>query len=189
MPAAACCDSVLVATNRTPGSSQRGWPAHRLADRRGIRRVVLIAPHIGLRPRVRPLTVPMTGSSPRDQPRVMAELGDLARPVMRRRAPLHPDQAARHFGKERRNLPPAHRATQRHCPIASTPCTLKHGFGQIQPNRCNLLRGWLPSVGVVDNPILAHRCREGPSPHQACGQAIAVAEFVGNDDVLFGPQC
>jgi len=144
-----------------PGSSQRDWPAHRLADRRGIRRVVLIAPHIGLRPRVRPLTVPRTGSGRRDQPRVMAELGDLARPVMRRHAPLHPDQAARHFGKERQSLPMAHRATQRHCPIASTLCTLKHGFGQIQPDRCNLLRGWLPSVGVVDNPTLAHRRREG----------------------------
>jgi hypothetical protein len=40
------------------------WPAHRLADRLGIRRVVLVAPYIGL------------GIGRWDQPHVVAQLGD-----------------------------------------------------------------------------------------------------------------
>src|SRR6266566_8883851 len=68
------------------------WAAHRLADRLGVRRIVLVAPDIGL------------GVGRWDQPRVMAELGDLARPVVRRRTRLHPNQARRQLGKERQNL-------------------------------------------------------------------------------------
>src|SRR6266436_6345028 len=125
------------------------WPAHRLADRLGIRRVVLVAPDIGL------------GIGRWDQPHVVAQLGDLARPIMRRRTRLHPDQTGRQLGKERQNLPATHRTTEGHHARSINPVHLKHCFGQIQPDRCNLFHGWLPSVGVVDNPTLAHRCREG----------------------------
>ena len=69
----------------------------------------------------------------------MAQLGDLPGAVMRRRARLHPDQAGRQLGKERQNLPPTHRATQRHCPQCINSMHLKHRFGRIQPHRCNLL--------------------------------------------------
>jgi hypothetical protein len=164
MPAAACWASVLVATNRIPGSSQRGWPAHRLADRRSIRRVVLIAPHIGLRPRVRPLTVPRTGSGRRDQPRVMARAWRSRAPsnAPSRTPPSRPSSAA----LWQRTPKPASGAPRDAASLLHRINSMhpEHGFGQIQPNRCNLLHGWLPSVGVVDNPTLAHRCREGAIP-------------------------
>ena len=96
----------------------------------------------------------------------MAELANLARPVVRRCARFHPDQTRRQLGKERPNLLPTHRATQRHHPCPINSMDLKHCLGQIQPNRCNLFHGWLPSVGVVDNPTLARECR-GAIRHQA----------------------
>jgi hypothetical protein len=125
------------------------WPAHRLADRRGVRRVVLVAPDIGLR------------IGRWDQPHVMAELADLAPPIMRRRARLDPDQARRQLGEERQDPRTAQPATERHRPNFINSMHLKDCLGQIQPDRCNLFHGWLPSVGVVRNPTLAHRCREG----------------------------
>jgi hypothetical protein len=94
-------------------------PAHRLADRLGIGRVVLVAPHVGLR------------IGRRDQPHVVTQLGDLARPIVRRRARLHPDQAWRQLGKERQNLPSPHRATERYHSRCINPVHLKDCFGQI----------------------------------------------------------
>jgi hypothetical protein len=93
MPAAACFAALL-----DHDKSHRG-PADRLADRRGIGGVVLAPPHIGL------------GVSRRHQPHVMPALGDLAPPVMRRRACLDADPAARQFGKEWQDLLAAQRTS------------------------------------------------------------------------------
>ena len=72
----------LVLKRAHADKSHRG-PRNRLANRRRVRRVVLLPPHIGLH---------ING---RHHARVMAELDQLARPMMRRSTGLEPYQARR----------------------------------------------------------------------------------------------
>ena len=69
--------------DRLDGDEPHGRPGHRLADRGGIGGIVLAAPHVRLH------------VGWRHQPDRMAELDEFARPVMRRGAGLHADQARR----------------------------------------------------------------------------------------------
>jgi hypothetical protein len=100
-------------------------PAHRLADRRRVRRILLVPPDIGFR------------VGRRDQPYVVAQSGQLARPVMRRGTGFHADQAARQLGEERQNLGAAQRPADRHRPRPINPMHLEQRLGQIQADRAN----------------------------------------------------
>src|SRR5208337_4526676 len=74
-------------SERTPTNRIEG-PRHRLADRRGIRSVVLLPANIRLH------------IGWRHHACVMAKLDQLARPVMRRPAGLEPDQTTRQRSEE-----------------------------------------------------------------------------------------
>ena len=125
------------------------WPAHRLADRRRIRRVVLVAPHIRL------------GVGRRNQLYPVPQLAELARPIIRRCTRLHSDQAWRQLGKiDQDSCPTQH--PPNHCLAGRVDAVhLEDVLRQVQTDRANFSHGWLPSVAVFDNPTLAHRCREG----------------------------
>src|SRR6476660_3619264 len=100
--------------------------AHRLADRRRVRRIGLVALHIGLH-------VPRW-----HQPNVVAELPELARPVMRPRARFHPDQAWRQLGEGGEHLAAPQLLLQHHLPLGTDAVRLKHVLGEIQTDRANL---------------------------------------------------
>ena len=68
------------------------WPRDGLADRRRIGRVVLAALHVGF------------DIGRRHEPRVMPELLELARPLVRRCARFHANEARRQIGKELKNF-------------------------------------------------------------------------------------
>jgi hypothetical protein len=123
--------------------------AHRLADRCRVRRIVLVAPHIGL------------GVSRRDQSHLVPQLLQLTPPVMGRRARLNPDQARRLLGKPCQHLRAPQGTTNRHRAGAIDPMHLKHILGDIQADYANLFHGWLPFKLVFSKPTLAQRCREG----------------------------
>jgi len=74
----------------------------------------------------------------------MAELDQLARPVMRRAARLDADQARRQFGKKWQHLRPPKRLAN--CNLAGriNAVDLKNALGQIEADRDNLHGGWLP---------------------------------------------
>lgn len=114
--------------------------AHRLADRRRVRRIVLVPPHIGF------------GVSRRDQPHLMPQLVQLARPVVGRRARLDPDHAAWPPGKPCQHLRAPQRAANHHRATAINAMHLKHVLGDIQTDRANLFHGWLPLKPVFGKP-------------------------------------
>ena len=86
-------------------------PHNRLADRRRIRRVVLVALDVGLH------------VLRRHQTYLMAKRAQLPRPIMRRRASLQADQTARQSVEERQNLRTPKLLAQNCSSLASTPCT------------------------------------------------------------------
>ena len=96
-------------------------PAHRLADRRRVRGIVLVSAYVGL------------GIGRRDQAHVVADPGQLAHPVMRRGAGLHADQAGRQLGEPRQHR--ARRSARRTvtAPLASTPCTWNTVLARSRP--------------------------------------------------------
>jgi hypothetical protein len=100
--------------------------AHRLADRRRVRRIGLVALHIGLH-------VPRW-----HQPNVVAELPELARPVMRPRARFHPNQAWRQLGEGGEHLAAPQLLLQHHLALGTDAVRLKHVLGEIQTDRANL---------------------------------------------------
>jgi hypothetical protein len=106
----------------------------------------------------------------RHQPRVVAEPGQLARPVVRawlpapttggrrgaaRAAGLEADQAARQAGEERQHLAARQPPAQHHPAARIDAVHRKHALGDVETNRGNLHLGRLPSVGVHD-PHLWH---------------------------------
>src|SRR5437667_12798534 len=90
----------------------------------------------------------------------MPQLGELTRPIMRRCTCLDPDQTARQLGKIRQYLPAPQRTAYHRRPRRIDRMHLEYLLSQIQPDRCNLLHGWLPSVGVAENQLWHNRCRE-----------------------------
>ena len=107
-------------------------PRHRLADRFRIGSVGLAALHIRL------------DVSRRHQAHLMAELDQLARPVMRRAARLDADQARRQLGEERQHLRPSQRLANHDLAGRINAVNLKNALGQVEADRGNLHGGWLP---------------------------------------------
>jgi hypothetical protein len=107
-------------------------PAHPLADRLGIGRVSLVAPHIGL------------GIGRRQQPHIMPQRLQLPAPVMRRTARLNPDQTARQLGEKRHDLAPCQLPAQHRLARRINPMHLKNSLGNVQSDRRNLFHGWSP---------------------------------------------
>ena len=105
---------------------------HRLADRFRIGRVGLAALHIGL------------DVGRRHQAHLMAQLDQLARPVMRRAARLDADQAGRQLGEERQHLRSSQRLANNDLASRIDAVNLKNALGQIEADRGNLHGGWLP---------------------------------------------
>jgi hypothetical protein len=125
------------------GHKPHRWPSHRLTDRFGVGRIVLVPLYIGLH------------ILRRHQTHLMAQRRQLARPVMRRRTSFHADQARRQPGEEGEQLTtsklPAH-----HDALGFVDAVhLKDVLGQVQPDRCNLLHGWLPKLVVSITTISA----------------------------------
>jgi hypothetical protein len=87
--------------------------SHRLTDRLGIGRVVLLALDVGLH------------IAWRHQPDLMAELGQLACPMMRRGAGLDPDQAGRKLGEEGKELRSPNLPTDHDDAVPVDPVNLK----------------------------------------------------------------
>src|SRR5476649_238728 len=122
--------------------------ADRLADRRRVGGVVLVAPDIGF------------DIARRDQTDRVAEPGEFACPVVRAGAGFHADQARRQLAEPVEHLAATQRAPQHHLFLSIDAVHLEDGLRQVKAKSANLLHGWLPLV-EFDNPTLAHRCREG----------------------------
>ncbi len=115
------------------------WPLDGFANRLGIGRVILVALHVGLH------------ILRRHETNLMAKRPQLARPVMRRRAGLHADQTSWHAGKECEHLAAPQPLAQDRRARRIGAMDLKDVLGQIQPNRCNLIHGWLPFLVIFDD--------------------------------------
>ena len=74
----------------------------------------------------------------------MAELDQLARPVMRRATRLHADQARRQLGKKWQHLRPSKRLADHNLAGRINAVDLKNVLGQVEADRGNLHSGWLP---------------------------------------------
>jgi hypothetical protein len=81
----------------------------------------------------------------RHQLDLVTQRGDLARPVMRRRARLDPDQARRVLLEERQDLSAPELAADDHRAIRGDPVHLKDALRNIQSDRCNLFHRAAPS--------------------------------------------
>ena len=111
----------LVLQRAHADKSHRG-PRNRLADRRRVRRVVLLPADIRLH------------ISWRHHARVMAKLDQLARPMMRRPAGLEPHQARRQRSKKLQQLVAPDRLGDHNAPRSINAMNLKHVLGQIEPD-------------------------------------------------------
>ena len=98
-------------------------PGHRLADRRGVGRIVLVPLAVGL---------DVLG---RHQPDLVPEGRELTRPVVRRGARLHADQTGRQPGEERCHLAAPQRLAQHHLARTVHCVHLEHLLGQIKSDR------------------------------------------------------
>jgi len=76
----------------------------------------------------------------------MAELDQFARPVMRRAARLHANQARRQLGKEWQHLRSSKRLADNDLTGRINAVNLKNALGQIEADCGNLHDGWLPFV-------------------------------------------
>ena len=125
-----------------------GRPLGRLADRLRVRRVVLLTLHEGL------------DIDRRDQPDLVAELADLAAPVMRARARLHRHHAVRLRGHKVQHLLPAQLPAERDRAVRPRAMHLKAALRQIDPDDANLVHGCLLLQVVSYNHHLGTlRCR------------------------------
>jgi len=95
--------------------------------------------------------------SRRDQPNVVPESGNLTRPVVRRRAGLHPDQAGLQLREKAEHGRAPQLLLQDDGTIGVNAVKLKDGLGQIDPECCNLhVVGSFPSL-APNSTNLAHR--------------------------------
>jgi hypothetical protein len=74
----------------------------------------------------------------------MAELYQLARPVMRRAACFDTNQARRQFGEKRQHLRSSKQLANYHLAGCVNTVDLKNALGQVETDRGNLHGGWLP---------------------------------------------
>ena len=124
-----------------------GRPRHGLGDGFGVSSVGLPALDVGLHVRGR------------HQLHGVAELGQLARPVMRRAARLHADKARRELGEEGEDLGPAQRPAHDHLALIVDAVDLEHVLRQIEADGANHVSWTVPVDGGLNDRILAHRCR------------------------------
>ena len=115
-------------------------PAHRLADRRRVRRIVLVPPHIRL------------GISRRDQPHVCPNCCSARAQYAPCRTPRSP---TRQGSAASRTTPASARAAASArtttLPASFDPVHLEHVLRQIETDCANLLHGWLPHVELQSN--------------------------------------
>jgi hypothetical protein len=111
-------------------------PRHRLADRLGVGGVVLLPLHVRLH------------IGRRDQPHLMPERRDLARPVVGGGAGLHAHKAGFKLREKIQHSAPPQFLLQNHRSLGVDAVKLKDGFGQIDPECRNMHGGrLLPTVG------------------------------------------
>ncbi len=113
-----------------------GRPGHRLADRLGISGVVLLPPHIGLH------------VARRHQAHIMTERRDLARPVVRRGARRHADQARREGLEKLQHLGAMQLLSGGDLASSIDAVDLEHGLGEINTDRGSLHGGRLLLSGL-----------------------------------------
>jgi len=101
-------------------------PLRRFTDRLGIGRIVLLPLDEGL------------DVGRRDEPHVMAQLADLAAPVVRAAAGFHRNDAARHLAKERQHLIPPQLLAQHRLARLVSLVDLKHILRQVEPDSGDL---------------------------------------------------
>ena len=132
------------------GHEAHGRPLGGFADRLGIRHVVLLALderlHVGRR----------------DQPHLVTEIADCSSPVMRARAGLHGDAAARLTREEGQHLLAPELLAEQNTAGCARAVRLEHVLGQVQADGANPFHGRLPPV-VPNTTTLARRCRRGAS--------------------------
>src|SRR6516225_9879786 len=100
---------------------------------------------------------------------MMAQLGDLTRPVVRTGTGFHRDDARGLRCEETEKLHASDALAKEHMPGAIRSMHLKHMFRDVQTDRGSLLHGRLLRW-QFDTVTLAHRCRRGastPSPISA----------------------
>ena len=129
----------------------------RLADRLGVRRVVLVPPHVRL----------CVGW--RDQPNIVPQLAQFARPVVRRPARLHADQAGRQLAEKRQHLRAPHGPAHHDRARPIDPVHLKNLLRDIDADHANLFHGWLHLSWFPTDPTLAHQAARGPSTPSSRG--------------------
>ncbi len=110
----------------------------------GIRRVVLVALHIGLH------------VARRHHADLMAERRDLARPIVRARASLHPHKTRRQLLEKGENLPAAQLAADNGLARRINAVDLKNGLRKIQPDRGNFCHRTAPFLAVHTETALWH---------------------------------
>src|SRR5690242_18872996 len=94
---------------------------------------------------------------------------------MGRCAGLHPDQAARLFGKPRQHLRAPQRATNHQGGGLIDPMHLKDVFGDIHTDRANLSHGWLPLSWSLPTQLWHSDAVRGPSTPSFRGAAQAAS--------------
>src|SRR5690242_21928725 len=92
---------------------------------------------------------------------------------MGRCAGLHPDQAARLFGKPRQHLRAPQRATNHQGAGLIDPMHLKDVFGDIHTDRANLFHGWLPLSWSLPTQLWHSDAVRGPSTPSFRGAGFA----------------
>jgi len=122
---------------------------HGLANRLGVRRVVLVRLHVRLHE--------LRGHQPDRVP----QLAELLGPVMRAAAGFHADQARRQVGEERQQLRPFDLFLQGRLAPFIDAMHLENAFCQIDPNCCNVHFGRLFFVELNETPLWHFRCRLG----------------------------
>jgi hypothetical protein len=110
-----------------------GRSCHRLTNRCGVRRIILVPLDVGLH---------ILG---RHQLDLVTERPDLARPIMRGRAGLDPDKAGRVFLEEWQNLASPELPAYGHCSIRVDAVNLENALRNIQSDRSNLFHWAAPS--------------------------------------------
>ena len=131
-----------------------GRPPHRLADRLGVGRIVLVALYIGLHVLRRHQSHPMT------KPR------QFTRPIVRRGAGFHADQARRQSFEERQYLAAPDLLANHDLLGRVDAVDLEHVLGDIQPDCGNLHVDGSPQCGALRrNHPMALRCRRAGAVH------------------------
>src|SRR5215472_18540891 len=110
------------------------WPRHRLADCRGIVRIVFAALQVGLH------------IARRHQLHCVTEGLQLASPVMGRRTSLDAYEALRQTREELQHLRPADTLADYHLTSVIDPVNLEYRLRNIDTNRANFAHGRLPSM-------------------------------------------